>query len=45
MQGITHYKCLANKHLFCFSMGLNKIIYRTKQESLGQDNAADITVL
>lgn len=45
VQGITHYTCLANKNLFYFSMGLNKIIYRSKKESSGQDNAADITVL
>lgn len=45
MQSITHHKCLTNKHLFCLSMGLNQILYGIKQESLGQDNAADITVL
>lgn len=48
MQGVTHFKYLANKYLSCFSVGLtskNKILYRTKEESLGQDNAVDITVL
>lgn len=45
MQGITDFEGLTNKHLFYFSMQLNKIIYGTRQESLGQDNAADITVL
>ena len=48
MQAVTHHKSLANKHLSCFSVGLtskNNIEHRTKQESLGQDNAVDITVL
>lgn len=48
MQGRTHCKCLANQHLSCFSGGLrnkSKTIYRTKQESLGQDDAVDIAVL
>lgn len=45
MQGVTDFKCLANKCISCFSVGLtskNKILYRTKEESLGQDNAVDI---